>query len=1284
MKRFQIYLFCCFVILFRCLNGQQTNESGKREVRLLDDDFVLNKLNNNPPQAKVKGRKRKRIVKQPKLKIIPVDKVKTTTPNVPKKVRVRKELYEKQNIVKTYNPKAKGNASPQEEAVMKKGRKRKIIPVHKVTTTTPHVPKKVRVRKDLYEEQNILKTYHPKAKGNASPQEEAVMKKGPKRKIIPVHKVTTTTPNVPKNVPLHKDLSEEQDVVERPAPKVNPLNFDPIDLPEYQSENEFDFNAKKFPGEQDVVEGPDPQLNDNASAQEDAVMENGPKSKIIPVDEVTTTSPNVPKNVPVHKDLSEEQDVVERPAPKVNRVNFDPNDLPDFQSEDEDDFHEEDEFGFDAEEDMLPPCIRAELELIMKDIPDEEVVVDLNTMIKVFIKSENEELSKLTTPMHLPIHQCWQAYHRKVGKLQIQHANYIKLKYNQRNFFAVQLANYVREDQHLNIVLEEVANIGDGNVTRRITDARRPMEFFGHVPKSLNPSKYHMYIKHPYIRNLRKKVEALSLVEPFRPLSKRNTVIHLKTPLCRWMSLGAMEVMRFLRIKDKSLPCQYVPPIQIDNVFMRRMTPLEENNGFLFMPPPLTKQYVRSFERFRLSGRRTIDRFYNLYSWVTHTRLWGTCEFRHFFFFRAEKEYNDKNHLPTMLKHLGNMHSDTALVRFTLYLMSRYFMGEAYLGDKQQDSGENYDIFYVTPFQCRQIKAEDIDPDITPHEYKTVALTRISTTLGNILASRDIVTIFNPGFSYTKCYVFPSSKNKVSLKPKHSHQQYYNVTKVMKYQVEDYSRNLRGNNVNLLSERKADPDEINSQYDFYGNSICHEKVSPLKLNSGKVVCFGLLGGFSLLMLATPLVLLMIISNSGNEHNLPSFDYSKAVKQVVIKNFTTFEECATQKRLFGNGSMKNVCRLLTDLSTCLPMDHHPLERFQLRIFYSSATCDSERFFLSLRKYFEKKYLLNGLEIIEVGNKLFSSIVNIRKEDIGLLKTLSTEHFAVGATAIPTVYVVKEIGKSSKYPFDISLSREISNIIEEFHITDLTNYYRNENDRQFVSNTIAMLKVEGALKTEKDCTDKYMRKIREKFLKFFQIENILLYCFMIDGEMVFRLYIVQDVTLNIPYDLFVFMHRQDESFFDWKRIISVMIGLYKSNFTSKIYKRRFFSDKHLPGGKKATMMTTIKTQKVSFVYTGDPNIRMKKVRKFGNGKFGRLSVQMDNYQHCQQLHPYFAKSNAQYYVSLPMKYDNTLNIITQITICTANVKIATDFVTHLTQANLCPATNVRDVGINFTEE
>ncbi|KAI3378960.1 hypothetical protein SNEBB_011064 [Seison nebaliae] len=231
----------------------------------------------------------------------------------------------------------------------------------------------------------------------------------------------------------------------------------------------------------------------------------------------------------------------------------------------------------------------------------------------------------------------------------------------------------------------------------------------------------------------------LSENEPFLPLSKRYTVVNLKVTVSTWMVLNVMEVMRFLRIKDISLPCRYRPPIQIDNAFMRQMEPLQKNNGFLFMPPELTQKFVTSFKIFKTSKREVIDRFYNIYSWATHTRLWGTYEFRRGFLFEGEKDYEDKKHVPTLLKNLGNMASENGKFRFTLYLMARYFVGEAFTKDKKLDMSENYDIFYVSPFKCREIKAEEIDPNITPLEFTTVGFTSISKHLGIMFASREFL-----------------------------------------------------------------------------------------------------------------------------------------------------------------------------------------------------------------------------------------------------------------------------------------------------------------------------------------------------------------------------------------------------------------------------------------------------------------------------------------------------------------------------------------------------------------
>ncbi|KAI3378959.1 hypothetical protein SNEBB_011086, partial [Seison nebaliae] len=304
--------------------------------------------------------------------------------------------------------------------------------------------------------------------------------------------------------------------------------------------------------------------------------------------------------------------------------------------------------------------------------------------------------------------------------------------------FAEQLAIYMEEDQHLNRVLQEVANIGEEKVIRPINDPREPMEFFNHEPRERRMPMIKCY-QHPFITDLRQKIEPLSQNEPFLPLCKRNTVIHLKPPVCRWGSLCEMEVMRFLRIKDISLPCRYRPPIQIDNAFMRKMEPLQKNNGFLFMPPKLTPKFLTSFAIFKTSPRGVIHRFYNIYSWATHSRLWGTYEFRKKFFFEGEEDYDDKKQVPTLLKNLGSMAGENGILRLTLYLMARYFVGEAFTKNHELDMSENYDIFYVSPFKCREIKAAEIDPNITPLEFNTLAANGISKHYGIMFASREFL-----------------------------------------------------------------------------------------------------------------------------------------------------------------------------------------------------------------------------------------------------------------------------------------------------------------------------------------------------------------------------------------------------------------------------------------------------------------------------------------------------------------------------------------------------------------
>ncbi|KAI3380089.1 hypothetical protein SNEBB_010477, partial [Seison nebaliae] len=503
--------------------------------------------------------------------------------------------------------------------------------------------------------------------------------------------------------------------------------------------------------------------NDNASPQEEAVMVEGGKRKIIPVDEVTAKVPSYSISETelkvhllkllgdlYHKDSPQKKDVVEKHDAKVNDnkgLNFNPADLPEYVSEDENFFDNED----------VPKC-QAHGDIDNKDVPKCQPQGDIDLGLefeKRFCSRkkdtnllpihrpnakavEGNKLCPVCEQYHLPIHQCWQAYQRKI-LLQIQDTHYTRVEYDRKKFFAEQLAIYMEEDQHLNQVLEEVANVGEGNVKRVIDDPMVIREFFNHIPKSPHPSRHKARIHSRFILDLRSKIESLSGVEPFLPLSTRNTVIHLKVTVSRWMALNEMEVMRFLRIKDKSLPCRYKPPIQINNVFMQTMTPLAKNNGFLFMPPPLTERYVASFRMLKHATRESRERFYNLYSWVTHTRLWGTYLFHKYFFFDGEKDYDDKYHLPTMLTSLANMHGGNSVLRFTLYLMSRYFAGEAFTQHPEREMSENYDIFYVTPFECREIVADDINPDITPMDYYYVAVSQTPRNLGNILASREFI-----------------------------------------------------------------------------------------------------------------------------------------------------------------------------------------------------------------------------------------------------------------------------------------------------------------------------------------------------------------------------------------------------------------------------------------------------------------------------------------------------------------------------------------------------------------
>ncbi|KAI3382074.1 hypothetical protein SNEBB_005973, partial [Seison nebaliae] len=211
--------------------------------------------------------------------------------------------------------------------------------------------------------------------------EEAVMVEGRKRKIIPDGR---------------EKLPEEQDVVEGHDPKGNGPNLDPTDLPEYQSEDEFDFDGEKLPEEQDVVDysllykvrghDPDPIVRKKQIEMEDSLFL--PNGK------------NISRNV-----LKKRRSLKTHHA-CVNSV---------------------------AHAKRCPSCEKN----------------------------------------HLPIHQCWQAYNRKFTTLQIQNPNYVKPEYNRKEeFFAEQLAIYMEEDQHLNRVLQEVANIGEEKVIRPINDPR--------------------------------------------------------------------------------------------------------------------------------------------------------------------------------------------------------------------------------------------------------------------------------------------------------------------------------------------------------------------------------------------------------------------------------------------------------------------------------------------------------------------------------------------------------------------------------------------------------------------------------------------------------------------------------------------------------------------------------------------------------------------------------------------------------------------------------------------
>ncbi|KAI3387848.1 hypothetical protein SNEBB_008640, partial [Seison nebaliae] len=240
---------------------------------------------------------------------------------------------------------------------------------------------------------------------NALPQEEAVMVEGGKRKIIPDDEVTNHIPT-PTLVAMARHLQkmvkentpkyyEEQDVVEGHDPKGNGPNLDPTDLPEYQSEDEFDFDGEKLPEEQDVVEEHD-------SEDEADQLYSDFLKKVVAYEELLF----LPRGKKISHKVFKKRKGLKAHHECVNSV---------------------------AQVKLCPVCEQ----------------------------------------YHLPIHQCWQAYNRKLIRFQMQNPNYVELEYNRKEeFFAEQLAIYMEEDQHLNRVLQEVANIGEEKVIRPINDPR--------------------------------------------------------------------------------------------------------------------------------------------------------------------------------------------------------------------------------------------------------------------------------------------------------------------------------------------------------------------------------------------------------------------------------------------------------------------------------------------------------------------------------------------------------------------------------------------------------------------------------------------------------------------------------------------------------------------------------------------------------------------------------------------------------------------------------------------